>query len=260
MDGKAAAEDDAQEAARRSPTDGGDEDQARAEVVGDGSAKTRNKEFRHGHATGSRSPPRRRSPRRRSKRTSSRRLLKQKFQTAHGTRGDRGRERGPDAGHAGARRLEPRQERGARHDRGDDRAARREAFGADERSAARARVPAAGKRLARAELSRVQLRDRRDAQDPRDERRKDGALPQPQEQLSRRALGPEPAVQGRLRERVRHARRRALWGAGRGLLPSVTMRWTCSCCAISRRSPPPRSRRSSPAPIPICLAWIPGGS
>ena len=33
---------------------------------------------------------------------------------------------------------------------------------------------------------------------------------------------------------------------------------TCSSCATSRRSPPPRSRRSSPAPIRICSAWIPG--
>ena len=42
-------------------------------------------------------------------------------------------------------------------------------------------------------------------------------------------------------------------------MPSATTPWTCSSCAISRRSPPPRSRRLSPAPIPICLAWIPGG-
>ena len=104
------------------------------------------------------------------------------LQAAHRARGDRGRERDPDAGHPGARRLDRRQGRSARHDRGDDRPPRREAVGADERSAACARVPADGERLARAALSRVQLRDRRDAQDPRAERRQDGALSQPQEQ------------------------------------------------------------------------------
>ena len=35
---------------------------------------------------------------------------------------------------------------------------------------------------------------------------------------------------------------------------------TCSCCATSPRSPPRRTRRSSPAPIPSCSAWIPGPS
>ena len=44
---------------------------------------------------------------------------------------------------------------------------RRKTYGADERDPARAGVPAARKRLARPELSGVQLGDRRDAEDPR---------------------------------------------------------------------------------------------
>ena len=95
------------------------------------------------------------------------------FQAANGARGKRGRERGADARHPGARGLDRRQGRGARYDRGDDRPPRREADGADERSAACARIPATGERLARALLSRFQLRDRRDAQNPRPERRQE---------------------------------------------------------------------------------------
>ena len=128
----------------------------------------------------------------------------------------RSRKRGADAGHPGARRFQPRQGRRHRHDRGDDRAARREALRADERGPARPGVPATGKRLARPALSRVQLRDRRDLEDQGDERRQDRALP-PLQAVPRRALGPEPAVQEDLRAGVRHARRRALWRAGRRL-------------------------------------------
>ena len=70
-------------------------------------------------------------------------------------------------------------------------------------------VPADRKRLARPALPRLQLRDGLQPEDPRDERLEERALPQPAA-LSRRALGPEPAVQGGLRSRVRPARRRAV--------------------------------------------------
>ena len=73
---------------------------------------------------------------------------------------------------------------------------------------------------------------------------KGGALSPPQEQLPRRALGPEPAVQGRLRERIRHARRRALWRPGRRLCLQPLAGGRAAVCATSPRSPPLRSRRS----------------
>ena len=138
--------------------------------------------------------------------------------------------------------FEPRQGRRHRHDRGDDRAARREAFGADERSSPRAGVPETGERLARAALSRLQFRDRRDAQDPRHERRQDRALSQPQA-LSGRALGPEPAVQEDLRERVRHSSAASPMARWSPTITSAIRRPTCSCCATSRRSPRRRWRR-----------------
>ena len=155
--------------------------------------------------------------------------------------------------------LEPRQGRSSRHDRRDDRASRREAFSANERSAACSRVPATRERLARAELSRVQFRNRRDAQDPRAQRRKARALSQPQEQLPGRAVGPEPALQIYLRERVRHARRRALWGAGRRLcLQPFAGRRAVAARSLKDRlglARPACDRRRSR----ISLAWIPGG-
>ena len=124
-----------------------------------------NKGFGHGHGTARAESAERRNGAGRSGRVLD--APQAELQTANGARGERSRKRGASACHPGARRLERRQGRGARHDRGDDRAARREAFGADERSAARARIPAVGERVARTELSRLQLRDRRDAQDPR---------------------------------------------------------------------------------------------
>ena len=78
------------------------------------------------------------------------------------------------------------------------------------------------------------------------------ALSQPQA-LSRRALGPEPAVQGGLRAGVRPARRRALRLPGRRLSLQPCRRPTCSCCAISRKvaaaahAPLLRRRRPDPA-------------
>ena len=62
------------------------------------------------------------------------------------------------------------QGRRPRHDRGDDRAPRREAVGAGERDHPRAGVPADRERLARPALPRLQLRDRRDPEDPGHER------------------------------------------------------------------------------------------
>ena len=113
-------------------------------------------------------------------------------------------------------------------------------------------VPATRERLARAALPRLQFGDRRDAEDPRHERRQERAVPQ-LEALSGRALGPKPAVQEDLRSRVRPARRRALRRAGRRLSFQPVADSTCSCCATYRRSPRPRSRRSSPARIPTLL-------
>ena len=139
------------------------------------------------------------------------------------------------------------QGRRARHDRGDDRPARREAVGADQRDPPRAGVPADRERLARPALSRLQLRDRRHAQDPGDERLQD-ELYRNLQALSRRALGPEPAVQEDLRGRVRPARRRALWRlvGDYHFEPFADRRAAAARPRQDRRRGP--LRRSSPAP------------
>ena len=81
------------------------------------------------------------------------------------------------------------QGRRRRHDRGDDRAARPEAVGADQRDPARAGVPEARERLARPALPRQQHRDRRDAEDPRHEHLEEGARPQPAQLYPGRRAG-----------------------------------------------------------------------
>jgi hypothetical protein len=71
--------------------------------------------------------------------------------------------------------------------------------------------------VARAELSRQQHRDRRDAQDPRDEHLQ-GGPGQDAQALQGHRVGPEPAVQEGVRGGVRPVRRRAL-RLPRGRLP-----------------------------------------
>ena len=66
-------------------------------------------------------------------------------------------------------------------------------------------------------------------------------------------LGPEPALQEDLRRGIRPVRRRALRLPGRRLLLRPHARPTSSCWARWRRSPPPRTRRSSPAPSPSLM-------
>ena len=134
------------------------------------------------------------------------------------------------------------QERRHRHDRGDDRPPRRKAFGADERGAARARVPATRERVARPALPRLQLRDRRDPEDPRDQRRQDAS-----------SIAISSSIPARAGIRARCSRRStkassvssaaspmARWSR---TITSAIRRPTCSCCAISRRSPRRRWRR-----------------
>src|SRR5260370_36661314 len=132
------------------------------------------------------------------------------LQTAHRARGYGTSEFRQNSGRAGARGYQPHQIRRARHDRGDDCAAGQETFRADERDHARAGISATRRRLAWNEIPGVPVRDRRDAQDPRDECLEGRALPAPAA-LSERRLGPEPAVQESLRRGVRPTWRTTLW-------------------------------------------------
>ena len=117
----------AQEAARRSGIDGGDEEQARTEAAERRlGAIGAIRETRDGLAPGRAVRPDSRPRRRRGGRV--RATAETEFQASHRTSRDRSRERRPDAGHPGARGFDPDQGRSARHDRGDDRASRREAY------------------------------------------------------------------------------------------------------------------------------------
>ena len=146
-----------------------------------------------------------------------RRTPETEFQAAQRARRERSRKRGPDAGDAGARRFDRRQGRGARHDRGDDRARSTRSsaaqmneilhapefqqlesawrglnylvFNSETDATLKIRVLNVGKM----ELYR-NLRT-----------------------ISRRALGSEPAVQDDLRKRIRPVGRRALRRACRRL-------------------------------------------
>ena len=241
MDGKVAAEDTAQEIARRSAIDGGDEGRSSTRSR---RARTRpvneKGESHDGHATGTASRARQRAGPGEADEFAA--LLKQNFKP----RSERAASEVENAVQTLVTQAlaDSSLVKGDvhRHDRGDDRAARREAHGADERDPARAGVPAAGERLARPALSRLQFRDRRDAEDPRHERRQDRALSQSQA-LSRRALGPEPAVQEDLRKRVRPARRRALWRADRRLSLQPFADRRAAAARSLERSPRRRWRR-----------------
>ncbi len=129
-----------------------------------------------------------------------------KLQAAHRAGRNRGRQCDFDSGPRSPEGQHRRQGRRPRHHRGDDRAARSETHGADERNSARGRVPEDRERVARPELSGVQLGNRRQSQDPGHERLEDRAVPE-SAALSGRTVGPEPAVQAGLRVRVRSARR-----------------------------------------------------
>ena len=89
-------------------------------------------------------------------------IAETELQAAQRARGDGSRERRQHAGPAGAGRYEPDQGRRARHDRRDDRAARRKALRPGQRDPAQRDVPADRERLARPALHRLQFRDRRD--------------------------------------------------------------------------------------------------
>ena len=108
----------------------------------------------------------------------------------------------------GAGRYHAAQGRRPRHARRDDRRDRQAVVRSGQRDPARSGVPADRERLARPELPRHELRDGREPQDQRHERRQARVAQQPAP-LSRRALGPVAAVQAGLRAGIRHARRPA---------------------------------------------------
>ncbi len=128
-----------------------------------------------------------------------------------------GRAGGADARAAGAVADQPDRQRRHHVDRGDDRRARQAAVGAGQRDPAPRGLPEARKRLARPALSRQQHRNRRDAEDPRDEHLQDRSR-QDAEALQGHGVGPEPALQEDLRGGVRPVRRRAVRLPGRRLL------------------------------------------
>ena len=150
---------------------------------------------------------------------------------------------------AGARPDQADLERRRPVDRGDDRRARPEAHRADQPDPASRGLPAAGRRLARASLSRQQHRNRRDAEDPLHEHLQEGPR-QDAEAVQGHRLGPEPDLQEDLRGGVRPVRRRAVRLPGRRLLlrsdPARRRAAGRDCPAC----PPRRTRHSSPARRP----------
>jgi hypothetical protein len=142
-------------------------------------------------------------------------LLQQGIQAQVRSRPRSGRERGPHPGRTGpaGTALSPRR---AEDHRVDHRRDRPEADRADQPDPAPRGLPATGRRLARVALSGQQHRNRRDAEDPRDEHLQEG-LAQDAEEVQGHRLGPEPDLQESLRRGVRPVRRRALRLPGRRL-------------------------------------------
>ena len=169
-----------------------------------------------------------------------------KLQAAHRARRNRGRECGLDAGRA-RRSKDTTVIKGDVLDTIEEMIARLDQkLTAQMNEILHARgIPADRERLARPALSRLQLGDRRQSQDPGHERLEERALPE-SAALSGRAVGPEPAVQAGLRVRVRPARRRAVRLPDRRLLfqPSADRRAAAArpqqdrrrgACAVLRR-------------------------
>jgi hypothetical protein len=136
----------------------------------------------------------------------------------------------------------------------NDRRDRQEAHRADQRDHAPRRLPEAGRRVARAALPGQQHRDRRAAQDPRDEHQQERPA-QDAQAVQGHELGPEPDLQAGLRGRVRPVRRRALRLRWWATTTSTTARPTSNAWPRSPRSRPRRTARSSRGPVLRCCRW-----